>query len=40
MPVVDLRPTVDEALHAAGIEPGHPSLYPQQVDNDENESGS
>lgn len=40
MPVVDLRPTVDEALHAAGIEPGHPSLYPKQVDNDENESGS
>jgi hypothetical protein len=36
-PVVDLRPTVDEALHAAGIGPSHPSLYPAQGDDDESE---
>lgn len=37
-PVVDLRPTVDEALHVAGIGPGHRSLYPGP--GDEEESGS
>jgi hypothetical protein len=39
-PVVDLRPSVDEALRVAGIDPGHPSLYPKQLDDDENESRS
>ena len=36
-PVVDLRPTVDESLQAAGVGPGHPSLYPAQGDHDEHE---
>lgn len=34
-PVVDLRPTPDQALQAAGIGPGHPSLYPDQGDDEE-----
>ena len=33
--VVDLRSSADQALKAAGIGPGHPSLYPDQVDEEE-----
>ena len=36
-PVLDLRPTVDEALQEAGIGAGHPSLYPDQDDDEESE---
>ena len=33
--VVDLRPSADQALEAAGIGPGHPSLYPSQAEDEE-----